>query len=105
MDVFRTNLEAALEEAQMNYEIDFRSDYQGRYHEASEVAVVGEQQALEEFELLLAAYSVVDHLDFDDANAREMLDAIINLRDMRREDSMGMDRIFYYPHVTVVDNK
>ena len=103
MDIKKANLNAALEEIQNNYEIELRPGYQGRFNNTAEVAVVGERQALEEFELVLAGYTVVDNLDFEEVDARELLNAIIDVRDMRREDNMGMDMIFYYPHIAVED--
>lgn len=105
MEILRSNLKAALEETQNNFEIDLRAGYSGRFGATAEVAVVGEQTALEEFELYFASFMVVDNLDFEEVEVRDLLTSIIDVRDQRREDNMGMDRIFYYPHITVVENR
>lgn len=105
MKILRTNLDAALEETENNFDITFRPGYTGRYNRTAEIAVVGEQEALEEFELYLAALMVTNNLDFEEVEPRQLLNSIIDVRGYRESDNMGLDLIYYYPHITLEENR
>ena len=104
MEITKAKFMEAVSYAEENHDdIRLREDYSGRgmYGESC-FGVVGDEIALAEFETALALLTVSEDLD-DEVNGHTVLNALVDVRDMRREDSMGMDRVYYYPGLSVTE--
>lgn len=102
---------ATVDTAAYEAEVDVRDDYSGRgmYGETC-WGVVGVTDSLCQFENELAKAATVEQYDgalegsIDVESVLEVFsDKLTDIRRARREDSMGMDRIFYYPSIELVD--
>lgn len=104
MEISKAKFMEALSYTQENHDdIRLRENYSGRGMYGEDCyGVVGDTDALDEFELALSILTVADDLD-DEVNGYTVLNALIDVRDMRHADSMGMDRIYYYPRLTVTE--
>lgn len=89
--------------------VELRDDYSGRgMYGDSCWGVVGETDELQNFEAELAKAATLEEVgSTNDQNAEDVLetfmDKLAELRKYRREDSMGMSRIYYYPQIELVD--
>jgi hypothetical protein len=104
MEITKAKFMEAVSHTEENHDdIRLREGYSGRgmYGETC-YGVVGDETALAEFETALALLTVMDDLD-DEVNGYTALNALTDVQDMRREDSMGLDRIYYYPSLTVTE--
>ena len=103
MEITKAKFMEAVSYAEDNHDIELRESYSGRgMYGQTCIGVVGEPSGLDEFELALSLLTVTDDLD-DEVNGHTVLNALVDVRDMRREDSMGMDRVYYYPGLTVTE--
>lgn len=85
-----------------------RYDYSGRGMYSEECwAVVGNSAELAAFEAELAKAVTLQELGTDDQNPEDVLDMFMKklggIRGRRREDSMGMNHVWYYPTIKVED--
>ena len=103
MEITKAKFMEAVSHTEENNDIHVREAYSGRgmYGETC-FGVEGQPTALAEFETALALLTVMDDLD-DEVTGYTALNALTDVQDMRREDSMGMDRIYYYPHLKVTE--
>lgn len=104
MEITKAKFMEAVSYAEENHEdIRLREDYSGRgMYGKTCIGVVGDPIALAEFETALALLTVMDDLD-DEVNGYTALNSLTDVQDMRREDSMGMDRVYYYPALSVTE--
>lgn len=95
-----------------NSEIELRDDYSGRgMYGDSCWGVVGDERNLNQFETNLAKAATLEvyknHNSSDYPDPEEVLDLFAEklgeVQAHRREDSMGMSRIYYYPKIELVD--
>lgn len=103
---------SVVEQAAWDTDVDLREDYSGRgmYGDVC-FGVVGDTEDLERFETELAKAATIERLDGTVETSVGDVEGVVNafveeleiVRKFRREDSMGMSRIYYYPHFTVVD--
>ena len=93
-----------------NSEVELRDDYSGRGMYGDTCwGVVGDERNLNQFETQLAkAATLEEYKNLDNiVDAEEVLDLfsekLEEIQNLRREDSMGMSRIYYYPKIELVD--
>lgn len=103
MEITKAKFMEAVAHTEENHDIELRENYSGRGMYGKECyGVEGNTTALGEFESALALLTVMDDLD-DKVNGHTALNAMTDLADMRRSDSMGLDTIYYYPNLTVTE--
>lgn len=103
MEITEAKFMEAVAHTEENHQIELRESYSGRgMYGKPCIGVVGDPKALREFETALALLTVMDDLA-DEVNGYTVLNALTDVQDMRREDSMGFDRIYSYPGLTVTE--
>lgn len=105
MKIKQTQINAALQVTRENYDeedIRISGEYRARWGRTSQFSVTGDKGALEEFELYLATSFVTPYLT-DQVPAYALLKSIMDVRELRHEDTAGYDEvIFFYPQFEVV---
>lgn len=100
MKITQKQLDKALEltlEHHDEDDISVPKDGYRRWGYNADVAVIGNKAALEEFELYLASTFVVKDID-EPVAAYNLINAVINVHELRHEDDYGRDDVvFYYP--------
>lgn len=97
MKISARSIDAALDEALSNNDLDVRPDYSSGFGRTPHFAVVGEAHGLHEFEILLAKEIAEDTSPEDIYEALgAMAGACIDLRERREMNSMGRREIWYY---------
>lgn len=103
MEITKAKFMEAFAHAEENHEVELRENYSGRgMYGKTCIGVVGGDEGLAEFESALALLTVMDDLD-DEVNGFTALNALTDVQDMRRSDSMGMDRVYYYPALSITE--
>lgn len=103
MEITKAKFMEAVSHAEENHDIEVRESYSGRgMYGKSCIGVIGGDEGLAEFESALALLTVMDDLD-DEVNGHTALNALTDVQDMRRSDSMGLETVYYYPNLTVTE--
>jgi len=98
-----------IDTAAMESDVELRSGYSGRGMYGAECwAVVGDRAELTAFEQHLAKAATLNELnDTGQYDAETAIDAYMEqletVQNKRREDSMGMNHVWYYPSIDPED--
>lgn len=87
--------------------IELDENYSGRYMYGEECwGVVSDEFTLQTFEvhlaILVSRTDARNETDFD-AVAEGIMDAYVEIGNLRRRDSMGLSTIYYYPQIELAD--
>lgn len=103
MEITKAKFMEAFEMTEENHDIELRPNYSGRgMYSKTTMAVVGDTEALAEFESTLALLTVMDDLD-DEVNGFTALNALTDMADIRHTDNMGLDKVVYYPSLKITE--
>ena len=105
MEITKAKFMEAFEMTEENHDIELRENYSGRgMYSKTTMAVIGDTEALAEFESTLALLTVTDDLyDTIPVSGMTVLEALTDMADIRHTDNMGLDKVVYYPSLKITE--